>query len=121
MDDWIAMEVPSTGISVNSYEDANYRQCQNMIDAIDYEFVTVNVGSVANPQQKIVKASVSFQLSNWVFRQTLNSQQQAFPFKTSVTFLAAPQETDLFVPILPSIIPELPWDVFYPFVAQNGE
>ncbi len=72
-----------------------------------------------NPQEKIVSASVSYQVSDWVFRQVLESTPQMFPLKTTVTFLAVDQNADLFVPIAPALVPDLPWDLWYPFVASG--
>ena len=99
--------------------DRDGRQCIDIIDAVHYEFVTMKVGSTTNPQEKIVSAAVSYHTSNWVFRQPLDAQTQQFSVKTTVTFVRLEQAADVFVPILPTLIPELPWDVLYPFVASG--
>ena len=121
VDEWISIEVQGVpSRTANADEHNAQRICTEMISSVDYEFVTMKVGSIANPQYKIVSASMSVQTSTWTFRQPVNTQKQAFPIKTTVTFLAMDQAADQFVPIMPAIIPELPWDVLYPFVSQSG-
>ncbi|UPQ99778.1 tectonic protein [Chloropicon primus] len=116
--DWIEFEVESIddGMSWNEQEST----CSKVVSGIQYEFLTANVGSQQNPQQKVTYARVKFTYDDWTFSNpSLDACPQPFNVYSSASFVEMDQEVDENVkPPAPPVFPKLPEDAFYPFLTN---
>lgn len=120
--DWIPIEVDdlSATADVTMYN-SQRKQCDNIVTSLNVEFMYANMGEESNPQRKIVAARMWYGTDSWRFRQSLSTTPQRFAFYTTVTFAEFPSEqTGAFVPPTPPILPQLPHDLFYPFVLSEA-
>ena len=86
-----------------------------------YNVVTLEVGSVTNPQTKIVNVKRTFeQGANWVFKQKSKSMKQKFMNTLVINYIPYDEETDFYSPPAPNPIPVMPDDILYPFRVSSS-
>jgi tectonic-1/3 len=91
------------------------RTCVAMSNTMNIEFLTADIGAVANPQRKILRARVHYSSLDWVFASENDTAVQHFPVRVAVTFInLAPGALTDFVPESPPLLPKFPRDVLYP-------
>ena len=115
--DWLEVQVESIddAMSWNAQENT----CSNVITGVQYEFLTGNVGSQENAQQKITYVRVKFTYDDWTFYNAREDCPQSFNVYSSSSFVAMDQQVDSNVkPPAPPVFPKLPEDAFYPFLTN---
>jgi len=93
--------------------------CSNMVQSMHLQILTARLGHVANPQEKIIGARVTYGNAVWLAPQ----EQEAayYSISASVSFLHLPDGASIeAMPPVPSILPILPDDIFYPFATGAG-
>ncbi|CEO96890.1 Tectonic domain-containing protein [Plasmodiophora brassicae] len=117
VDDWIQVDL---GAPATSYTwSASQLSCTGIVSAMHVEFLTADVGSVLNPQTKIVSARVVYGTDTWRMRTVTGAagEAQTFQVTVSASFLAYPASGNAtLVPPAPPTLPALPHDVLYPLV-----
>lgn len=127
--EWLELDydapVKNSGVFVDSAATAAGTvelQCQGLITALHLEFLVANVGSVANPQHKIVAARAFHSTDTWRFWKSGTSggdRSQTFLMYTTVTFVwVESSQVDTLIPPAPPVWFSIPSDVFYPFTLN---
>lgn len=90
--------------------------CTGVVDAMHLQVLTASVGNVKNPQQKIIGARIRFGSVSWLAPQQGNDAY--YTLTSTVSFLELPDGGSVEVmPAIPSVLPVLPDDLFYPFAT----
>ena len=99
-------------------------ECQKVIQSLHIQIHYANVGSVANPQAKIIGINYEFSPEQPLQFQCLglNCRQvnatQSFEFSTSVNFIDMTQPALEYYKETPVLEAKLPHDFFYPFIKS---
>merc|ERR1712195_113839 len=102
-------------------------ECNTLVTSMNVEFLYANAGAYLNPQPKIVAARVSFGREDFKFINNNNPTDTATKktnviLTTSVTFVHLANEAlEEYVPPAPPLLPEIPYDIFYPFLLSEGQ
>lgn len=99
-------------------------ECKNVIQSLHIQIHYANVGSLANPQAKIIginykfspKQDLQFQCLGLNCRQV--NATQSFEFSTSVNFVDMTQPALEYYKETPVLEAKLPHDFFYPFIKS---
>ncbi|EKX42989.1 hypothetical protein GUITHDRAFT_153414, partial [Guillardia theta CCMP2712] len=92
--------------------------CSNVVNSIHLEVLTADEGSLRNPQQKIIGARIVYGQSLWIAQQPDDSKPNLYTITTTVSFLKIANGGAVEVmPPIPSVLPVLPNDIFYPFTG----
>ena len=99
-------------------------ECKNVIQSLHIQIHYANVGSVANPQAKIIgihykfspKEDLQFLCLGLNCRQV--NATQSFEFSTSVNFVDMTQPALEYYKETPVLEAKLPHDFFYPFIKS---
>ena len=101
--------------------------CKNMVLSLHIEIAFANIGSVANPQSKIVGVNYRFGRSTDVTFRCVGlgacksvQKTQNLDISTSVSFLDVTQPALSYYAEYPVIKVRLPYDFFYPFVLTGS-
>ena len=90
---------------------------------MNIEILYANAGAYLNPQPKIVAARVSFGREdiNFISNGSPATESMNLVLSTSVTFVHLGDEAlEEYVPPAPPLLPEIPYDIFYPFLLSDG-
>lgn len=98
--------------------------CSNVYSGFNIQFLVSSSGERANPQNKIVAALVEVVTSDWVLSGVAakdNSTSQNFQVSVVTSFVSL-QDQGLqgYIPPAPPTAFKVPYDIFYPFVANNA-
>jgi len=93
----------------------------SIVDTVEYQILTVDVGNVLNPQRKILGARVRYLSRDWLAPAPDKSLTSGYyPITARVTFLKMKDGGSVeVIPPPPSFLPLLPDDLFYPFVPDS--
>ncbi len=119
IDDWVQIiyQKPPT---VDPTEDTTTGRCNNIFEEVRYSILTAPVGSVSNPQQKIVGMTVAFSKANWVHScSSCENDEQIFEIRNTVSFFEITQEKQE-KRKAPPLMPPLPSDILYPFYISSS-
>jgi hypothetical protein len=93
---------------------------------MEYQFLVADVGSLTNPQSKIIGARIQYKQEYWKFNcvgvtqcQDANAVQQ-FELQSTVTFYHIDQQPHQRKATNPPFLPSLPQDIFYPFYISSA-
>lgn len=123
-DDWVDMtlDLPTAGLTMSW--DATNGQCSNMLSGIHVKILTADVGAVLMPIRKIIGAQIV------LTSQTVKPRRcplgvacdTAVVVRATTEFVVLPNDGRTFdyVPPMPTIIPALPHDLFYPFHLDSS-
>jgi hypothetical protein len=94
-----------------------------LVTSMDFEFLVAKSGAYLNPQSKIIAARVVFGTEDVQF--VANSKDATatmdLVLTSSVTFVYLGDEAlEEYVPPAPPLLPEIPYDIFYPFLLSAG-
>jgi len=93
--------------------------CSNVIDSMHIQVLTAQIGNIRNPQQKIIGSRISYGSSSWLAPQ--ERPDGYYTIRSTVSFLQLPDGGSIEVmPPVPSILPILPDDIFYPFATGSA-
>lgn len=93
--------------------------CTGVVDSVHLQVLTASIGNIRNPQQKIIGARISFGSVSWLAPQ--QGQDAYYTLRSTVSFLQIPDGGSIEVmPRIPSVLPILPDDLFYPFATGMG-
>lgn len=93
--------------------------CRMAVDSIHLQVLTARIGNVKNPQQKIVGARITYGVANWLA--PMETTEAYYTISSTVSFLqVADGGTVDVMPPIPSILPTLPDDLFYPFATGSA-
>jgi hypothetical protein len=93
--------------------------CVGVINEVRIEVVTTLTGAVRNPQAKILYARMRYLSTTWAAGDSAATQN--YPLVLSVQFKQLKyEETEEYIPPMPSVFPSLSDDIFYPFNAWNA-
>jgi tectonic-1/3 len=100
---------------------ATDQTCTGIVNGIDIEFITADVGAVLNPQRKIVRVRVRKRSSTWRYRNRVTTTAELFPVSVTASFVHIPASvaSDV-IRSAPPLIPELPRDVLYPLYMPDS-
>jgi hypothetical protein len=118
--DWISLEVDRKGIQPTTRSPMpGALLCNNFIDAVDVELLWTKSGTTRSPQPMLLAARAVLKQSAWRWRQEpLIGATQKFTISSSVTFvelkLGSSQRSN-YKPEPVSVMPQLAYDIFYPF------
>lgn len=125
--DWLTLDYDAPTRNTATFTDALdpgavELTCRDVITAVTFEFLVAHVGSVANPQPKIIAARAFHSKETWTFRRSTSATaQQTFLLRTTVSFVVVHATAlEQLIPPAPSIWFSIPNDVFYPFVLNDG-
>jgi len=92
--------------------------CSNVVNSLNFEILTADEGSLRNPQQKIIGARVVYGQSMWMAQEFDDSKPNLYTITATVSFLKIANGGAVEVmPPVPSVLPVLPNDIFYPFTG----
>tara|TARA_B110001452_G_scaffold104469_1_gene86601 strand:- start:94 stop:1785 length:1692 start_codon:yes stop_codon:yes gene_type:complete len=123
-DDWVdvTLDLPTAGLTMGW--DATNGQCSNMLSGIHVKILTADVGAVLMPIRKIIGAQIV------LTSQTVQPRRcplgvacdTAVVIRATTEFVVLPENGRTFdyVPPMPTIIPALPHDLFYPFHLDSS-
>jgi hypothetical protein len=97
--------------------------CNTLVTSMNIEILYANAGAYLNPQPKIVAARVSFGREdiNFISNGSPATESMNLVLSTSVTFVHLGDEAlEEYVPPAPPLLPEIPYDIFYPFLLSDG-
>jgi len=118
---WI--EVESLDLSETQPTYISHSQtCTGFPTSTHYKIQWTNVGSVTNPQAKIMSAQVEHGTEPMHFMNTnlgVTSAKQKFPFTITVEWQYYELDSEIYSPPPPPIIFSVPYDVFYPFQIDS--
>ncbi len=100
--------------STASFQDRTLT-CTGVVTAAHYRFMWTLVGSVKNPQAKIMSVQVDYESSPMQFLDDGVAATQNFPFDVTVNWKFYKIDEKIYSPPAPPIIFSVPYDVFYPF------
>jgi len=86
--------------------------CEKFPTSINLNFTWSYVGSIKNPQARIMKAEVAYGTEKLEFTR---ENSQSFNFISTVSWTYHDQSSSIYDPPAPPIIFSVPYDVFYPF------
>ncbi len=94
-----------------------------LVTSIDLEFLVAKSGAYLNPQSKIVAARASFGREDVQFVAETSdaggTDTMDLVLATTVTFVNLGDEAlEEYVPPAPPLLPEIPYDIFYPFLLS---
>ena len=115
--DWIALK-QDVAVSAAQWTEST-SSCEKLATEYRLTLFTAPVGSIQQPQAKIVGGFYSFGTDSVRFEQASASSLQALELRTVVTFVELPDKVlseQLLEP--PRLIPEMPADLFYPFTLE---
>merc|ERR1711907_63279 len=122
--EWLELKVsPPSGAGRFSTDQL---QCGGggVVTSMDFEFLVANSGAYLNPQPKIIAARVVFGTEDVQFVASSNDATAAtmdLVLTSSVTFVELVDEAlEEYVPPAPPLLPEIPYDIFYPFLLSAG-
>merc|ERR1711916_75805 len=122
--EWLELKVsPPSGAGRFSTDQL---QCGGggLVTSMDFEFLVANAGAHLNPQPKIIAARVVFGTEDVQFVASSNDKTGAtmdLVLTSSVTFVdLADEALEEYVPPAPPLLPEIPYDIFYPFLLSAG-
>lgn len=122
--DWVPILWPDFGTEV-SEETGQNGLCPNMILSLHIQVVYSHVGSLANPQAKIIGVKVDFGAPEDVRFKCLGSacerpnHSQKIELSTRVSFIDVTQPAVDMYSEFPKLEAKFPHDFFYPFIAEN--
>ena len=94
-------------------------RCSNVIHSMHIQVLTAQIGNIRNPQQKIIGSRISYGSSSWLAPQERSDGY--YTIRSTVSFLQLPDGGSIEVmPPVPSILPILPDDIFYPFATGSA-
>jgi tectonic-1/3 len=98
--------------------------CSNVYSGFNIQFLISSSGERANPQNKIVAALVEVVTSDWVLSGVAakdNTTTQNFQVSIMTSFVSL-QDQGLqgYIPPAPPTAFKVPYDIFYPFVANSA-
>ncbi len=112
--EWLALSLPGASPQAAQY-DADSRTCNNAITGIHVQLMTAFVGKQGNGQRKIVAGRVRYITGSWQHTADAAATQD-YSVQTVVTWTHLPdQELEELLPPVPTIIPAVPSDFFFPF------
>ena len=122
--EWLEMKV-NKPVGQGTFQ-KNVMECKTLITSMNVEFLYANAGAYLNPQPKIVAARVSFGREDVRFisngNPTASGEKMNLVLSTSVTFVHLGDEAlEEYVPPAPPLLPEIPYDIFYPFLLSEGQ
>ena len=121
--EWIELGKGSsvTTLPTRTWNGASFT-CSNAVQKILYNFVVGDVGSLSNPQPRIIGATIEYQTGNIVFPNPTSSSALPISLTTVVTFSTSSSglSTESFDLPSPPILPEIPSDFFYPFLTSGS-
>ena len=122
--EWLDLKV-NTPVGTGTF-DGNKLVCQTLITSMNLEFLYANAGAYMNPQPKIVAARVSFGREDVKFiadsNPTTSTKEMILVLTTSVSFVHLVNEAlEEYVPPAPPLLPEIPYDIFYPFLLSGAQ
>lgn len=94
-----------------------------LVTSMDFEFLVAKSGAYLNPQSKIIAARVVFGTEDVQFVASSKdaSATMDLVLTSSVTFVHLGDEAlEEYVPPAPPLLPEIPYDIFYPFLLSAG-
>lgn len=101
--------------------------CQDVITSVNFEFLVAGVGSVNNPQHKIIAARAFHGKDTWKFwkpgssRESQEAKTQLFLLHTRINYIYVRNtELEQLIPPAPPIWFSIPSDVFYPFILNDA-
>lgn len=111
---WLEIDIGTT--TMGSW-DKSELECSHLITSLNLKFLVAYVGSVDNPQAKIVSAHASYGREPVKFTVEGGSDAtQNVMFTTTVSFIPYKgTEYKPYAPPAPPILFTMPYDVFYPF------
>jgi hypothetical protein len=118
--DWIPLEVDRKGIQPTARSPMpGALLCNNFVDAVDVELLWTKSGTTRSPQPMLLAARAVLKQSAWRWRQEpLIKATQKFTISSSVTFVELKLDSSQrsnYKPEPVSVMPQLAYDVFYPF------
>ena len=114
---WLNVDfsIPSFGSPTMYTEDA---KCTDIPSSINMNIIWTYVGSIKNPQARIVNVEVTYENTEMIFT-TSKSDRQGFNFMSTVTWVYQEESSSIYDPPAPPIIFSVPHDVFYPFAISS--
>jgi len=95
------------------------RTCEYFITSLHYEFLYTKVGTLNNPQKKIIGARTYYETETitYISENNHNQNRQNLMLTTMVTFIEynEPEKPFSYSPPPPPILLSVPYDMFYPF------
>jgi hypothetical protein len=123
--EWLDIKI-NTPVGSGTFN-GNKLVCNTLITSMNLEFLYANAGAYLNPQPKIVAARVSFGREDIKFiaesnPTTSQSKTMNLVLTTSVSFVHLVNEAlEEYVPPAPPLLPEIPYDIFYPFLLSGAQ
>jgi tectonic-1/3 len=122
--EWIATKV-NKPVGKGTFSDS-LMECTTLVTSMNVELLYANSGAYLNPQPKIVAVRVTFGREDIKFIANKNPASNTAAtmdviLSTSVTFVHLTNEAlEEYVPPAPPLLPEIPYDIFYPFLLSGG-
>eukprot|EP00618_Florenciella_parvula_P017385 CAMPEP_0119503752 /NCGR_PEP_ID=MMETSP1344-20130328/24819_1 /TAXON_ID=236787 /ORGANISM="Florenciella parvula, Strain CCMP2471" /LENGTH=703 /DNA_ID=CAMNT_0007540073 /DNA_START=55 /DNA_END=2166 /DNA_ORIENTATION=- len=116
---WLELDIGTT--DEGTWDEATMT-CSPMITSLNYKFLVAYVGSVDNPQAKVISASASYGREPVVFSaEGGDGVTQNVMLSTTVSFITYKgTESKAYAPPAPPILFTMPYDVFYPFSINSA-
>lgn len=124
LSEWLEIKI-NKPVGQGTFSDS-VMECTTLVTSMNIELLYANAGAYLNPQPKIVAARVSFGREDIKFIANANPTGQTSAtmdvvLTTSVTFVHLANEAlEEYVPPAPPLLPEIPYDIFYPFLLSDG-
>jgi len=118
---WFHLSAPPSG-AIWQWNDIT-SICSSMTTGVMYKFLVGNTGEKANPQHKIISATVEYTTQDFKTRIPASDEEseQTVVFSVSTTFVFKDnQELKGYTPPPPPGLLTVPYDVFYPFVGNDA-
>ncbi|CAG9313766.1 unnamed protein product [Blepharisma stoltei] len=117
IDDWVEIKDASNKTVATSWN-SETGDCL-LPNMVVYDIVVAEIGSIKNPQPKIVYAQKRKEFTNWAFMKTITTDDQYFMNTVVINYIEYDKDFDPYTLIrLKSQI--LPDDVLYPFRASGS-
>mmetsp|Transcript_27905 Transcript_27905/g.41133 ORF Transcript_27905/g.41133 Transcript_27905/m.41133 type:complete len:450 (+) Transcript_27905:567-1916(+) len=96
-------------------------RCDGLLTKLQFHVLWTYVGSVDNPQAKIISAQKNYDESTSLKHVLWPTQSQKFEFVTTVTWTFARPDDAFVKPPPPTLLFSVPHDVFYPFQMDQSD
>ncbi len=120
---WLNIDNPSTGDFFNAQSrkwSSTRSRCDGLISSLRYRILWTYVGSVKNPQGKIVSVTMEYDDSQPMRHNLHPSETQAYYFTTIVSWVYLPNDTEVVKLPPPNLFFSVPKDIFYPFNVRSS-
>ena len=98
--------------------------CENIVESANLEVLWTKSGETSNPQPMILAVRQVLGQANWRWQKTMQANAvQTFTFSQTVTFIEhelIDQDTVDYKPEVGAVLPQLSYDIFYPFDIDSS-